>query len=440
MKSIIMTAQNVRDFLKARTITVKKSSHDRPFEGGDVVFIREPWHRLTNPDGGDSDRFNYAANATAEPLGYKWASPVAMPADAIRYYGRVTFIIETGATVGEWEITLEFISKAEAQAAEAGLPFSTAADPENASDYYTYAGDMTPEDHEKMIAAIDADRERLAEIRAKRKEYIELLKTERDPGHLDGLDASLKDIEDEERDLVARLEDAGVHDTAEEELSETNTTEGEKPAGEQDSTEGKPPAPPDTDDEEVGSFTTGKCNYCGREWGVTLEGAKGGGYPTQRTANAAASRLCDCEDAALNREPIIGVALAVTTGTCRYCNQMIEVGPHASQKAADETASEVCSCPEARIERRVTEQIADAHDRVERLFGESAEALGFKPIAEKGPIQLLDNVVEMIARRLISSATVQIRGQCKAKVSLTTKGKIKVARSETRSCDLEAGE
>jgi hypothetical protein len=184
----------------------------------------------------------------------------------------------------------------------------------------------------------------------------------------------------------------------------------------------------------------GKCAYCGREWGVTLEGAKGGGYPTQRTANAAATRLCDCEEAALNREPIIGVAFAVTTGACRYCGQLQEVGPHPSQRAADNTASEVCSCPQARIERRVTEQIADAHDRIERLFGESAEELGFKPIAEKDPVALLDTVAELIARRLISSATVQIRGQCKAKVSLTTKGKIKVARSETRSCDLEAGE
>ncbi|WP_300749548.1 hypothetical protein [uncultured Oscillibacter sp.] len=48
--------------------------------------------------------------------------------------------------------------------------------------------------------------------------------------------------------------------------------------------------------------------------------------------------------------------------------------------------------------------------------------------------------MELIARGPISSASLNIRGQCKAKFSITSKGKIEVSRSETRSCDLEAGE
>lgn len=193
------------------------------------------------------------------------------------------------------------------------------------------------------------------------------------------------------------------------------------------------------EDEEIGSFTIGKCKYCGREWGVTLEGAREGGFPTQRTADAAATRLCDCEEAVANRAPIVGVAMAITTGACKYCGQIQEVGPHPSQAAADETASEVCNCPTARQERRVHEQVEDACERVQRLFGDDAESLGFKPIPDEA-VGLLENVVEMIARGPISSASLNVRGRCKAKFSITSKGKIKVSRSETRSCDLEDGE
>ena len=136
----------------------------------------------------------------------------------------------------------------------------------------------------------------------------------------------------------------------------------------------------------------------------------------------------------------VGVDLMdVTTGACRYCGQIQEVGPHPSQAAADDTATEVCNCQTARQERRVHEQVADACERVQRLFGDDAESLGFKPIPDEA-VGLLENVVEMIARGPISSASLNVRGRCKAKFSVTSKGKIKVSRSETRSCDLEDGE
>lgn len=135
----------------------------------------------------------------------------------------------------------------------------------------------------------------------------------------------------------------------------------------------------------------------------------------------------------------MGVALAVTRGVCRYCGQFAEVGPHPSQAAADETASEVCSCAAARMARREREQIEDAQERVRRLFGEGAEDLGFKAVHDDA-VGLLERVVELIAKGPISSASINVRGRCKAKFSITSKGKIKVSRSETRSCDLEAGE
>lgn len=550
MKSLILTAQDARELDKLGGLTVTKQIKPEPryIEGailategrgewyisvegrrlgagdgvadmfvppvqlGDAVYIREPWYRLKSPRGGDSERVILAADCVVaeDQVSYKWASPVSMPEDAARRFARVKSI---GAAYGEtvtpaWMIELEAISKDEALAADAGVPFSTATDPEEGSTYLTYAGDMSVEDHERMIAAINADRARLYEVQnrliridLRRRELASLLFAERDkvdPNDRDALEAENTALDEEqgnlsreEADLRAALEDAGApaptieeharellttidarlrecdaaddEDRAEYNIGEeerdliaerdvltaylsANNVEETPERAEGGLSPSDPPAGEATtentaaaEDEEIGSFTIGKCKYCGREWGVTLEGAREGGFPTQRTADAAATRLCDCEEAVANRAPIMGVAMAITTGACKYCGQIQEVGPHPSQAAADETASEVCNCPTARQERRVHEQVEDACERVQRLFGDDAESLGFKPIPDEA-VGLLENVVEMIARGPISSASLNVRGRCKAKFSITSKGKIKVSRSETRSCDLEDGE
>lgn len=532
MKALVMTAQDAREFEKLGGLTITKPikpapaayvegakmeeaapgrwnliregviyAHDggatftTPVNAGDIVFLREPWARLKNPANGEpSDRVILAADSTVAEgqTAYKWASPVSMPESAARRFAVVSKVEPIyNENVAVWSITLEAVTKAAAEAGEAGaLPYSDAPSPEEGSNYFTYAGDMSPENHQRMVDAINQDRARLTEVQdriiqldslrreldsraAPSEEYVPLgeeglalIKEEADlrlaledagapapttadhareklaairsrRGELANFDAETKvsnnyDIEEarliqEERDLSAYLEGLAA--------AEDDPTGEEPPAG-----DGEQTTIDAQEDEEVGSFTFGKCNYCGREWGVTLEGAKGGGYPTQRTANAAATRVCDCPEAVENRKPEVGVAFAVTTGACKYCGQLQEVGPHPSQAAADETATEVCSCPSARTARRTAEQIEDARDRVNRLFGERAEDLGFKPIAGDGAIELLERVVELIARGPISSASLNIRGQCKAKFSITSKGKIKVSRSETRSCDLEAGE
>ena len=559
MKAIVMTAQDAREFEKLGGLTITKPIKPAPaayVEGaqilestevpgrwyvanadgepllnsgnvfappvnaGDIVFLREPWTRLKNPATGEpSDRVILAADSTVSEgqTSYKWSSPVSMPESEARRFAVVSKVEPIyNANIAVWSITLEAVTKAAAEAGEIGaLPYSNAPSPEEGSSYYTYTGDMSPEDHQRMIDAINADRARLAEVQdrliwidRRRRELAYLNfegKDKVDPNDRDALleedstlDTEQAELAKEEADLRRALEDAGapsptVEDHARErlvmvqrlrgsivsdylekhpeidrsgELGQQATeeitkadvdlaaeervlaaylegldaAEDDPPGEEPPPGDGKAEPPAAQEDEEVGSFTLGKCNYCGREWGVTLEGAKGGGYPTQRTANAAAPRVCDCPEAVENRKPEIGVAFAVTTGACQYCGQLQEVGPHPSQAAADETATEVCSCPSARTARRIAEQIADARDRVNRLFGEGAEDLGFKPIAGDGTIDLLEKVVEQIARGPISSASLNIRGQCKAKFSITSKGKIKVSRSETRSCDLEAGE
>lgn len=433
-----------------------------PVEVSDVVFIREPWYRLKNPQGGESERVILAADSVVQPeqAAYKWASPVSMPQDAARRFARVKSIEPAyGENVTPaWLIELVAITKEEATA-EDGAPLSTSDVPEEASSYYAYVGDMSAEDRDRMVAKIDADRARLAEVQdrliridLRRRDLSALMFEERDKvdpndrAALEDAKAPAPTVEEHARekytnisallsgpsDAIPTLGDYDAIKAEEQELARYLEQYDKADAAEPD------PAPTE-EDEEIGSFRLGKCKYCGREWGVTLEGAREGGFPTQRTADAAATRLCDCEEAVANRAPVIGVAMAVTTGACRYCGQIQEVGPHPSQAAADDTATEVCNCPTARQERRVHEQVADACERVQRLFGDDAESLGFKPIPDEA-VGLLENVAEMIARGPISSASLNVRGRCKAKFSVTSKGKIKVSRSETRSCGLEDGE
>ena len=499
MKALIMTAQDAWEFEALGGLTITKpikpappriegatfdaygpdgwtiSGDGRgpvykpPVKAGDIVFLREPWARLKNPTTGEpSDRVILAADSTVSEgqTSYKWASPVSMPEDAARRFAVVSKVEPIyNENVAVWSITLEAVTKSAAEAGETGaLPYSDASSPEEGSNYYTYAGDMSPEDHERMAEEINQDRARLAEVQD-RIIQLDSLRRELDrraapPEEYVPIGEEGLAIMKEEADLRNALEDAGAPapttaDHAREKLAAIRSRRGEiaaagqkdrvfedldgeeenlaaeerdltaylegiaaeedDPLGEESPTrDGEPTPSDDQEDEEVGSFTFGKCSYCGREWGVTLEGAKGGGYPTQKTANAAATRVCDCPEAVENRKPEVGVAFAVTTGACRYCGQLQEVGPHPSQ-AADETATEVCSCPSARTARRTAEQIEDARDRVNRLFGERAEDLGFKPIAGDGAIELLEHVVELIARGPISSASLNIRGQCKAK-------------------------
>lgn len=199
-----------------------------PVEVSDVVFIREPWYRLKNPQGGESERVILAADSVVQPeqAAYKWASPVSMPQDAARRFARVKSIEPAyGENVTPaWLIELVAITKEEATA-EDGAPLSTSDVPEEASSYYAYVGDMSAEDRDRMVAKIDADRARLAEVQdrliridLRRRDLSALMFEERDKvdpndrAPLDAentaLDEEQGDLAREEADLRAALEDA----------------------------------------------------------------------------------------------------------------------------------------------------------------------------------------------------------------------------------------
>lgn len=474
MKSLVLTAQDARDLQSLGSLTVTKPIKNAPeyveggrivcsatvpgsfcyeregatdteapvftppVQAGDAAYIREPWHYRHDPPG--EDKVVFAADLPDGDPGHKWASPVSMPeAAAVRYVRVVSVAALHHEAASAWEIALELVDKARAVAIDAGLPYSSA-EPGEGSDAYTASGDMAPEDRERMTAAIESDRARLETITARLSEItVELAAAAEE-----GKEALLKERDDlakEAKEITQALIDAGVVQMGVD-LATAPSEEPDAAPDKEEATrdpEGEDAADPGEEDEEVGSFTLGKCRFCGREWGVTLEGSKTGGYPTQRTADAAATRACTCEEATANRSELLGVAVAVTTGACRYCGQLQEVGPHPTQAAADETASEVCSCPGAKRERRVREQTEDAQEKISRIFGEEAESLGFRAAPEE-TVGLLNLTVGLIARGFISSANMNLLGLCRAKLSVTSKGKIKVSRSETRSFDLESGE
>lgn len=277
-----------------------------PVEVSDVVFIREPWYRLKNPQGGESERVILAADSVVQPeqAAYKWASPVSMPQDAARRFARVKSIEPAyGENVTPaWLIELVAITKEEATA-EDGAPLSTSDVPEEASSYYAYAGDMNAEDRDRMIAKIDADRARLAEVQdrliridLRRRDLSALMFEERDkvdPNDRDAIDAENTaldeeqgDLAREEADLRAALEDAKAPaPTVEEHAREKYTnisailsgpsdaipTLGDYDAlkaeeqvlaryiEQYDKAAAEPDPAPTEEDEEIGSFRLGKC-------------------------------------------------------------------------------------------------------------------------------------------------------------------------------------
>ena len=122
----------------------------------------------------------------------------------------------------------------------------------------------------------------------------------------------------------------------------------------------------------------------------------------------------------------------MTFGTCRYCGQVVNLDyEEETQAEADIAASEKCECYDARHERNLRKQITAAQNRIRKIFGDDAAKLGFAPIAAEEPLQLLNAIAEQTARGFITSATINVRGLCKAKITMTTKEKIKDAIDKT---------
>lgn len=130
-----------------------------------------------------------------------------------------------------------------------------------------------------------------------------------------------------------------------------------------------------------------------------------------------------------------------TMGTCAYCGQTLTVGPFGTQEEADEQASLACGCPDAREAASEMESederagkreqtLEDARADITDLFGE--------PAAERGDIsvsaEVCDGLYQMavwVYDQELRSVTIGITQSCRAKISVTDKGKLTIQRDDS---------
>lgn len=124
-------------------------------------------------------------------------------------------------------------------------------------------------------------------------------------------------------------------------------------------------------------------------------------------------------------------------GACRYCGQIAGTAKSFDhQDEADEWATAHCTCGRATQERRKKEMLADAHMRIDMLFGEeSEEQFGLSSVDEE-TIALLKRAARDIIEGTLSTAQLKHPSYGKAEIGINSKGAITVKRSATRVCQL----
>ncbi len=121
-------------------------------------------------------------------------------------------------------------------------------------------------------------------------------------------------------------------------------------------------------------------------------------------------------------------------GECGHCGQSIALKfPTLSQDEANAQAMEMCDCEGSKAER----QIKTGKERVAKLFGTESAELGFEPVGSDETLGVLHTAVENVVRHNLISAIFNLRGYGRAKISLNSKGKIKVERQEVHAYQLE---
>ena len=126
-------------------------------------------------------------------------------------------------------------------------------------------------------------------------------------------------------------------------------------------------------------------------------------------------------------------------GTCHFCGQaiLIDCLTTTPQEERDAEASWQCDCPQACIQREVEQKIENANARIDQLFGPEAEELGFKEVKDRDTIRQLQEMVAAVAHGKIRGGSLDIGWSTKAKISMSSKGKINVERTETSKYKLE---
>lgn len=124
------------------------------------------------------------------------------------------------------------------------------------------------------------------------------------------------------------------------------------------------------------------------------------------------------------------------TGICEFCGQVVEVG---DQAVPDEAAWQFCGCPDAKRQRRLQQQIEEAMEHVEELFGEQAGDYGMPQVQHASAVGLLRDAVVEVANGHLASVTAVIPGGGVAVIKMGSKLEIKVSRRISRTQTMEAG-
>ena len=129
-------------------------------------------------------------------------------------------------------------------------------------------------------------------------------------------------------------------------------------------------------------------------------------------------------------------------GVCRWCGQVRIVSYCVTKEEADARAAEECDCAGAVRERRRLERVEKARENIDRVFGDGATEYGQRPVGGD-VLDFLRHSAELMAGYVcagdaISGVSVTVPDVCVAKLSVTSKGNVKVSRSETRVRSLES--
>jgi hypothetical protein len=134
------------------------------------------------------------------------------------------------------------------------------------------------------------------------------------------------------------------------------------------------------------------------------------------------------------REGLIGSV--IQDGACRFCGQLkkVETMIGWTDDQCDELATETCGCFDSCTYARKKGQKERAEKKINRLF---VETLDNEPL-DQAAVDLIREAAELVSDFKIKSCTIDNGNGCKAKVSITAKGNIKVERTDTEKQAEEA--
>lgn len=122
--------------------------------------------------------------------------------------------------------------------------------------------------------------------------------------------------------------------------------------------------------------------------------------------------------------------------TCPFCGQLVATEPEPDDDYA-EAAARVCDCTKAKQWRYRKERIERGEEKLKDLFSVENDEYGIRAIRPEAQ-ELLRKLLHMLVDGQIDNVQVQCGDVCKAKLSITSKGQIKIERVEGRTITLTA--